>query len=347
MADIGTRSSQGTATIEEVAAAAGVSRSTVSRVVNGSTSVSPAALEAVNRAISKLNYVPNRAARSLATRQTHAIALVVPEETTRFFGDPFFAAIVLGINNRVNKSDYVLNLFIASDDPGDKTTSYLRSGSVDGAIIVSHHTSDTFIDRIATAVPVVFGGRPVRARERDYYVDVDNVRGGQEVTEFLIGRGYRRISMISGPLTMPAGVDRLEGFRQALDAAGLEPGPVEDGNFTADGGARAMERILEAPERPDALFIASDLMARGALAVLGRAGIRVPEDIAIVGFDDSPVATTVSPHLTTMRQPSFTQGERMADVLLDLLADRDPPRVTMLNTELIIRDSVLPAGPGR
>ena len=234
----------------------------------------------------------------------------------------------------------MLNLFIASDDPGDKTTSYLRSGSVDGAIIVSHHTSDTFIDRIATAVPVVFGGRPVRARERDYYVDVDNVRGGQEVTEFLIGRGYRRISMISGPLTMPAGVDRLEGFRQALDAAGLEPGP-------ADGGARAMERILEAPERPDALFIASDLMARGALAVLGRAGIRVPEDIAIVGFDDSPVATTVSPHLTTMRQPSFTQGERMADVLLDLLADRDPPRVTMLNTELIIRDSVLPAGPGR
>lgn len=153
---------RGTVTIEEVAAAAGVSRSTVSRVVNGSTAVSPEALEAVTKAIAELNYVPNRAARSLASRQTHAIALVVPEDTTRFFGDPFFAAIVSGINARLSRSDYVLNLFIANDDPGDKTTSYVRSGAVDGAIIVSHHTSDLFIDRIANAVPVVYGGRPRR-----------------------------------------------------------------------------------------------------------------------------------------------------------------------------------------
>ena len=347
MVDIGARPASGAVTIEEVAAAAGVSRSTVSRVVNGSTAVSPAALEAVNRAIADLNFVPNRAARSLASRHTHAIALVVPEETTRFFGDPFFAAVVSGINARINRSDYVLNLFIASDDPGDKTTRYLRSGSVDGAIIVSHHTSDTFIDRIAAAVPVVFGGRPVRARERDYYVDVDNVRGGREVTEFLIERGYRHVAMITGPLTMPAGIDRLEGYRQALDAAGIEHGQVEDGNFTAAGGAAAMARILAGPERPDALFVASDLMARGALAVLDKAGIRVPEDMAIVGFDDSPVATSVTPQLTTMRQPSFYQGERMVDVLLDLLADRDPPRATVLTTELVVRDSVLPSAPRR
>lgn len=330
----------GAATIEEVAAAAGVSRSTVSRVVNGSTAVSPSALESVRRAIEELNYVPNRAARSLASRQTHAIALVVPEDTTRFFGDPFFAAIVSGINARVSRSDYVLNLFIASDDPGDKTTSYVRSGSVDGAIIVSHHTSDLFIDRIAAAVPVVYGGRPVRERERDYYVDVDNVRGGREATEYLIGRGHRRIATITGPLTMPAGVDRLQGYRDAIVAAGLQETHVEDGNFTADGGAAAMTRILASGERPDALFIASDLMARGALAVLGRAGIRVPDDIAIIGFDDSPVATSVSPHLTTMRQPSFAQGERMAEVLLDLLAGRNPQHVTVLDTELVVRDSV-------
>ena len=327
-------------TIEEVAAAAGVSRSTVSRVVNGSTAVSPAALEAVQRAIAELNYVPNRAARSLASRQTHAIALVVPEDTTRFFGDPFFAAIVSGINARISRSDYVLNLFIASDDPGDKTTSYVRSGSVDGAIIVSHHTSDLFIDRIAAAVPVVYGGRPVRERERDYYVDVDNVRGGREATEYLISRGHRAIATITGPLTMPAGVDRLQGYREAMAAAGLPDGPVEDGNFTADGGAAAMSRILAAGERPDAIFIASDLMARGALAALAQAGIRVPGDLAIIGFDDSPVATSVSPQLTTMRQPSFAQGERMAEVLLDLLAGRNPQHVTVLDTELVIRDSV-------
>ena len=183
VSETGTHTIAAAATIEEVAAAAGVSRSTVSRVVNGSTAVSPSALESVKRAIAELNYVPNRAARSLASRQTHAIALVVPEDTTRFFGDPFFAAIVSGINARISRSDYVLNLFIASDDPGDKTTSYVRSGSVDGAIIVSHHTSDLFIDRIAAAVPVVYGGRPVRERERDYYVDVDNVRGGREATD--------------------------------------------------------------------------------------------------------------------------------------------------------------------
>jgi len=339
VSDMSTHAS-GAATIEEVAAAAGVSRSTVSRVVNGSTAVSPSALESVKRAISELNYVPNRAARSLASRQTHAIALVVPEDTTRFFGDPFFAAIVSGINARVSRSDYVLNLFIASDDPGDKTTSYVRSGSVDGAIIVSHHTSDLFIDRIAAAVPVVYGGRPVRERERDYYVDVDNVRGGREATAYLIQQGRRRIASITGPRTMPAGIDRLTGFFEALAEEGLEPIAVEDGNFTADGGAAAMTRILDAGHRPDALFIASDLMARGALAVLARAGIRVPDEIAIVGFDDSPVATTVSPPLTTMRQPSFAQGEKMADVLLDLLAGRNPDHVTVLDTELVVRASV-------
>ncbi|QIG38886.1 LacI family transcriptional regulator [Microbacterium sp. 4R-513] len=327
-------------TIEEVAAAAGVSRSTVSRVVNGSTAVSPTALEAVQRAIADLNYVPNRAARSLASRQTQAIGLIVPEDTTRFFGDPFFASIVSGINARLNRSDYVLNLFIASDDPGDKTTSYVRSGAVDGAIIVSHHTSDTFIDRIAAAVPVVYGGRPVRERERDYYVDVDNVRGGRDATAHLIERGRRRIGTITGPLTMPAGVDRLQGFREALAAAGLEAGPVEDGGFTADGGADAMRRILDRGDAPDALFVASDLMARGALSVIAAAGLRVPDDIAIIGFDDSPVATSVSPQLTTMRQPSFDQGEHMASILLDLLAGKDPRHVTILDTELVVRDSV-------
>jgi LacI family transcriptional regulator len=329
------------ATIEEVAAAAGVSRSTVSRVVNGSTAVSPAALEAVQRAIAELKYVPNRAARSLASRQTLAIGLVVPEDTTRFFGDPFFAAIVSGINERLVRSDYVLNLFIASDDPGHKMTSYMRGGNVDGAIIVSHHTSDTFIDRIAATMPVVYGGRPVHHREGDdhYFVDVDNVAAGRDATEYLISRGHRRIAAITGPLTMPGGVDRLQGYREALAAAGLEEGPTADGAFTSDGGAGAMRSILACGDRPDAVFAASDLMARGALAVLAAEGLRVPGDVAVMGFDDSPVATSVTPQLTTMRQPSFEQGQTMAGVLLDILAGRNPPRDTILSAELVVRDS--------
>lgn len=332
-------------TIEEVAAAAGVSRSTVSRVVNGSTAVSPTALDAVRRAIAELNYVPNRAARSLASRQTLAIALVVPEDTTRFFGDPFFASIVSGINARLGESDYVLNLFIASDDAGDKMTSYVRAGNVDGAVIVSHHTSDTFIDRIAAALPVVYGGRPMRHREGDYYVDVDNVAGGRDATTYLLETGRRRLATITGPLDMPAGIDRLAGFRQALAAADLTEVAVEDGNFTADGGAAAMRRILEASagvgdgERPEAVFVASDLMARGALSELALAGLRVPDDVAVIGFDDSPVATSVNPQLTTMRQPSFSEGQHMAGTLLDVLAGKHPQHATILPTELVVRDS--------
>jgi DNA-binding LacI/PurR family transcriptional regulator len=327
------------ATIEEVAARAGVSRSTVSRVVNGSTAVSPSAREAVRRAIAELNYVPNRAARSLASRQTHAIALVIPEQTDRFFGDPFFASIVSGITERVARSDYVLNLIIASDADGAKAATYLRSGSVDGAIVASHHTSDSFVERIADAVPVVYGGRPGRIRDVDHYVDVDNVAGARAATEHLLARGRRHLATITGPATMSAAVDRHEGFRAALEAAGLREAAVADGDFTESGGAAAMRRILSSGAHVDAVFVASDLMARGAYAVLREAGMRVPDDVAIVGFDDSSIAVSLDPPLTTVRQPSFEQGERMAGVLLDLLAGRAPAPATILPTELVVRAS--------
>lgn len=326
------------ATIEEVASAAGVSRSTVSRVVNGSTAVSPEALESVKRAIEQLSYVPNRAARSLASRQTHAIALIVPEDTTRFFGDPFFAAIVAGITGALRGSDYLLNLLIASDDPGDKMTSFVRNGGVDGALIVSHHTSDAFIDRVADAVPVVWGGRPVRIREGDYVVDVDNVAGARTATQHLIETGRTRIATISGPMTMVSSVDRVQGFRSALADAGLSPFAEEAGDYSEVSGADAARRIL-AEGRPDAIFVASDLMARGALTALRAAGIRVPEDVALVGFDDSSVALSTDPPLTTMRQPMYAQGEAMAGVLLSRLAGRDPAHTTILPTELVVRAS--------
>ncbi|WP_310018838.1 LacI family DNA-binding transcriptional regulator [Microbacterium resistens] len=329
----------GRATIEEVAAVAGVSRSTVSRVVNGSTAVSRSALTAVQDAIALLDYVPNRAARSLASRQTHAIALVVPEDTTRFFGDPFFAEIVAGISSRLAASDYVLTLLVASEDPGDKMTGFVRNGGVDAAIIVSHHTSDSFVDRIAESVPVVFGGRPAHERPSDYVVDVDNVRGGRIAAEHLIARGCRRIATVTGPLTMPPAVDRLRGFREALRDAGLEPWAELDGGFSEAGGAEAAGRLLEGEARPDGVFVASDLMASGVLRVLRGAGLRVPEDVAVIGYDDSQIAVATDPPLTTVRQPMHAEGETMAAVLIDVLAGRSPRRVTIMPTELVVRAS--------
>lgn len=326
------------ATIEEVASAAGVSRSTVSRVVNGSTAVSPEALDAVNAAIQRLNYVPNRAARSLASRQTHAIALIVPEDTTTFFGDPFFAAIVAGITGALGGSDYLLNLLIASNDPGNKMTSFIRNGGVDGALIVSHHTSDAFIDQIADAVPVVFGGRPAAVGDNDYVVDIDNVAGGRTATAHLVQAGHSRIAAINGPRTMLAAADRAQGFHATLADAGLVAFAEAEGDYTEASGAAAMRQIL-AVGRPDAVFVASDLMARGALTVLNAAGIRVPEDVALIGFDDSPIALTTTPLLTTVRQPMYAQGEEMANVLLARLAGGTPPQTTILPTELVVRES--------
>ncbi|WP_417509808.1 LacI family DNA-binding transcriptional regulator [Microbacterium sp.] len=326
------------ATIEEVATAAGVSRSTVSRVVNGSTSVSPAALHAVQSAIAELSYVPNRAARSLASRQTNAIALIVPEDTTRFFGDPFFASIVAGITAALGGSDYLLNLLIASDDPGDKMTSFVRNGGVDGALIVSHHTSDAFVERMSDALPVVWGGRPQRQRASEYVVDVDNIAAGRMATQYLIDLGRTRIATIAGPATMLASVDRSEGFRAALADAGLAPVAEVAGDYSEGSGAQAARRIL-ADGQPDAIFVASDLMARGAITALRGAGLRVPEDVAVVGFDDSPVALNADPPLTTVRQPMYAMGEKMAAVLLSRLRGEEPPPVTILPTELVVRAS--------
>lgn len=327
------------ATIEQVAAAAGVSRSTVSRILNGSTAVSETARDAVARAIEQLHYVPNRAARQLARRQVDAIALIVPEDIARFFSDPYFAAIVSGIHDRVARSNYVLNLFVASEAMGDRAASYLLGGNAGGAIVVSHHARDRYLDRIVEAVPVVFGGRPSSEREWEYYVDVDNIAGGRTATQHLIETGRSRIAIVTGPQDMPVGVDRLQGFRSALADAGLEPFAEEDGDFTFPGGAAAMRRILDRHGRPDAVFAASDLMARGAMTALRERGIAVPDDVAVIGFDDSPAATDEEPALTTVRQPSFVQGERMADILIGLLEGRSPEHVVILPTELVVRDT--------
>ncbi|MDQ0894392.1 LacI family DNA-binding transcriptional regulator [Agromyces ramosus] len=335
----GVRARPSAPTLEAVAREANVSRATVSRVVNGSPKVSPEVVTAVNAAIAKLNYVPNRAARSLASRTSGAVALVVPEDITRFFGDPYFAAIVQGITRRLDESEYLLNLLVASSDPTHKTMRYLRSGVIDGALVVSHHEGDD-LQRVADeALPIVFGGRPSRPGDH-IFVDVDNVEGGFIGTQHLTSIGRRRIGTIAGPLDMPAGVDRLEGFRRAMETAGMPADAVENADFTVAGAVSATRRLLDRVPDLDAIFVASDLMATGTLAVLRERGRSVPGHVAVVGFDDSPAATASAIPLTTVHQPSEQMGFEMADLLLRRLSgDADVPRRNIMSTHLVRRAS--------
>jgi DNA-binding LacI/PurR family transcriptional regulator len=328
-------------TLEEVAAAAGVSRSTVSRVVNGSTRVSAEVLANVTRAIEELHYVPNRMARSLANRQTMAIALVVPEETTRFFGDPYFASIVDGIARALRPSDYVLNLQFAS--PGalsEKTVRYLLGGNVDGALVVSHHSGNHFLASLGHSLPVVFGGRPLHPDEQpSHYVDVDNVAAADMGTRYLIDQGRQRIATITGSADMPAGIDREAGWKRAMDRAGLRTDLVSRGDFSMASGARCMRALLDRAPGLDAVFVASDLMATGAVSVLRERGRAIPSDVAVVGFDDSPVAIGGEVELTTVYQPSVEMGEAMAHMLLALLRGEQPGPVEIMPTRMVVRES--------
>ena len=322
-----------------VASAAGVSRATVSRVVNGSTTVTPEILELVNEAIARLNYVPNRMARSLASRRTDVIALIVPESTSTVFADPFFAPVVRGVARALSDTDYTLNLLVASEARPEKTRRYLQGGNVDGALVVSHHEEDHSYVGLGDTLPIVFGGRPLNPLLADaHYVDVDNRASAASAVSHLVGLGRTRIATIAGRQDMPAGVDRLEGWRSVVSAAGLEASLVEYGEFTQESGAVAMERLLKRGPL-DAVFVANDQMASGALQVLRSHGLTVPDDVAVVGFDDDTFASTLTPPLTTVHQPAADLGAAMAAVLVRLLAGREAPHRTLVPTHLVHRAS--------
>ena len=328
-------------TLEMVAALAGVSRSTVSRVVNDSPQVTTEAIDAVTRAIAELNYVPNRAARTLASRKTEAIALVIPENTAKFFADPFFASVIQGIAMHLSTTDYTLSMLIAAEADSEKTRRYLQGGNVDGALILSHHSDDRSYKSLASSIPIVFGGRPMSNEGSDnYVVDVDNIESARVATQYLIDHGRTRVATIAGRQDMAAGLDRLEGWRKALAGSSLPADLVEVGDFTPHGGATAMEKLIARGQHFDAVFIASDQMASGALGVLRAHGLSVPGDVAIVGFDNDYFSTTSIPPLTTVDQPSVELGTHMAEVLVRLIGGIPVDKVTIMPTRLIERESV-------
>lgn len=326
-------------TLEMVAALAGVSRATVSRVVNGAASVDPQLARSVDKAVRTLNYVPNRAARTLASRRTNTVTLLVPESTSKVFADPFFATVVEGIARYLNTTDYMLNMVTSSESNPEKTRRYLLGGNVDGVLVVSHHSGDHSWAHLNGSLPLVFAGRPLLDVADSYFVEVDNEEGAFDATSRLVGSGRRNIATIAGPMDMPPGVDRLAGWRTALLQAGLDDALVETGDFTVTSGAAAMRRLLDRGKPLDGLFAANDQMAAGAYSAIKERGLRIPEDIAVVGFDDDYYATSLSPALTTIHHPIAALGEKMAEVLVELIEGRPAEHIHRLPTSLVVRES--------
>jgi DNA-binding LacI/PurR family transcriptional regulator len=343
----GTRS-LGRPTLNAVAARAGVGRGTVSRVVNGSSQVSPGTRTAVEQAIAELGYVPNRAARALVTQRTDSVALVISESEDRLFGEPFFARIVRGISSCLLETPLQLWLSWAqSPAERERVEHHLTSQHVDGVLLLSLHDADPLPALLEQrGLPTVLGGRPAHmlrpGAPAAYFVDVDNAGGARRAVEHLVARGCRHVATIAGPQDMGVGVARLAGYREAIVASGrsVEEDLVAYGDFREPSGAAAMHRLLELRSDLDAVFAASDLMAAGALRVLRELGRRVPDDVAVVGFEDSPVAQQTDPPLTTVHQDAEEMGRQMARLLAARIRG-DAPAVpcVLLDTHLVHRAS--------
>lgn len=327
-------------TLELVAERAGVSRATVSRVVNGSDRVKPAARKAVELAIRELNYVPNRAARSLAQGRTNSVALVVPENTAKFFADPYFAKVVQGVARYLAGTEFMLTLLLSTEADPAKTTRYLQGGNVDGALVLSHHADDRSYADLGNVLPMVYGGRTMSTDQKDIYVvDIDNIAAARQATEVVIGQGRTKLATIAGPQDMGAGLDRLVGFRQAVEDAGLEPVAIEIGDFTPASGRRIMQKLLDADLAVDGLFAASAQMGFGALQALAEVGVKVPEDISVTSVDDDSFARSSTPPLTTIAQNPERQGEIMAELLIKRINGEQVPEWSIMDTKLVLRAS--------
>ncbi|MFE0319678.1 LacI family DNA-binding transcriptional regulator, partial [Streptomyces albogriseolus] len=294
MASHGVRGrSGGRPTLEEVAARAGVGRGTVSRVINGSPRVSEATRAAVEAAVAELGYVPNTAARALAANRTDAIALVVPEPETRFFTEPYFSDMLRGVGAALSDTEMqLLLIFAGSDRERQRLAEYLAAHRVDGVLLVSVHADDPLPDMLSQLeIPAVISG-PRSADETLTSVDSDNYGGARQAVEHLIGRGRRTVAHITGRLDVYGAQRRVDGYRDALRDAGHEADEllIERGDFSEEGGRRAMEALLERRPDLDAVFAASDVTAAGARQALREAGRRIPDDVALVGYDDSEIA---------------------------------------------------------
>ncbi|BBB01598.1 putative LacI family transcriptional regulator [Actinacidiphila reveromycinica] len=336
-------------TLEDVARSAGVSRATVSRVVNGTRNVDPEIQKVVRQAVARTGYVPNRAARTLVTRRTDSVALVfsVPEHPaddpflSRVFSDAFFGRILGGLLTVLRPRGMHPVLMLAdSDEVRRELVGNLRQQHIDGVVLVSIAPDDPLPDLLAEAgLPAVLFGRPT-TRMPISFVDIAQQAGVTLAVDHLVSLGRTRIATIAGPHDSPVGRERLAGFRDAAARHGHPRPPAVEGDFTQEGGEAAMRALLSDHPGTDGVFAANDLMAQGALLALSDLGRRVPQDIAVVGFDDSIAATASRPLLTTVRQPVEDMAAEMARLLLALIDDASQQiRSVIFRTSLVRRQS--------
>ncbi|MFE2283393.1 LacI family DNA-binding transcriptional regulator [Streptomyces sp. NPDC059443] len=334
-------------TLEDVARAAGVSRATVSRVVNGVRNVDPVIQQAVQQAVAATGYVPNRAARSLVTRRSGAVALVVSgagADSGRVLQDPFFGRVVSGVVRALRpRGVHPVLMFADGEQDRAQVLAYLAQGGADGALLVTTDGHDPLPGMLAAAaLPAVLFARPAPPVPLDW-VDLRHREGGGLAARHLLAGGRRRLVAIGGPADVPASRERVAGFREALPGGGGAAAVrVAEADFTLDGGEQAMRVLLAEQPDLDGVFAANDLMAQGACLVLREHGRRIPEDVAVVGFDDSGAAVASRPRLTTVRQPVEDMAAEMVRLLLDRVAGMaagSAPEAVLFEPELVIRDS--------
>ncbi|MFE1644544.1 LacI family DNA-binding transcriptional regulator [Microbacterium sp. P01] len=326
-------------TIRDVAAEAGVSRGTVSRVINGGHWVSPDARVAVEEAIHRTGYTANHHARSLATGRAGSLAFLLTEPQHLLFNDPTFALLLRGASEALAQRSMTLVLLVA-DTAAERANieHYVRAGHVDGVLLISSHESNPLLDSLIDAhIPTVCTGKPLGHRADVPTVSVDEEGSARVMTRYLRDRGHRRIAVITGPNDTPGGRFRLVGFREEM-GEDFDPELVEQGSYERATGYDAMTRLLDRAPEIDAVFAASDVLAVGAAAAIRASGRRVPEDVAVAGFDDSGLAATHEPPLTTMRQPWAEISASMVEMLLDIINGRVRESV-VLPTTLVVRDS--------
>lgn len=330
-------------TLEEIGQLAGVSRSTVSRVINNHPNIRPTVRRRVEQVILETGYQPHSAARSLASSQSRILGLIMPSILQSAFADPYYPLLIQGISHACNQTDYTVALFLFQSPEEEEKMSQriIGSGLIDGLIITADTIDNPLVTKIQEYdIPFVQIGRPLRAdTAKISYVDVDNKAGAYLAVSHLIQQGYQRIGQLA-TVHNTAGVDRDAGFRHALQERGLpiHSELIQIAEFSENSAFEAMQTLLR--HKPEAVFAQSDAMAVGAMRAIAERGLNVPQDIAIAGFDDLPMAASASPPLTTIRQPIYRTGALAVETLLDIIkTSSQPARHIVLPIELVIRAS--------